>query len=114
MRNIWIVMCIVLVTAWSPVATMPAAAQTPEQEFVIAARDFLPHSQPQGILPSPSARISNKEAAARVRQSYRDHKILSVNLIESKGPPVYRVKTLSEDGVVKYVFVDGTSGDVFE
>lgn len=110
MRNI----CMAMILAGASAVAMSTAAQTPEPQFVIAARDFLPRSQPQGILPSPSARISNKEAAARVRQNYRDHKILSVNLIESKGPPVYRVKTLSEDGVVKYVFVDGTSGDVFE
>lgn len=66
------------------------------------------------LLPGQSARVSNKEATASVKQRYRNSKILSINLIHSKGPPVYRVKTLSSDGVVKYVFVDGTTGDVFE
>ena len=66
------------------------------------------------LLPGQSAKVSNKEATASVKQRYRSSKILSINLIKSKGPPVYRVKTLSSDGVVKYVFVDGTTGDVFE
>ena len=66
------------------------------------------------LLPSQSARVSNKEATSSVKQRYQNSKILSINLIQSKGPPVYKVKTLSSDGVVKYVFVDGTTGDVFE
>ena len=66
------------------------------------------------LLPSQSARVSSKEATVSVKQRYGNSKILSINLIESKGPPVYRLKTLSSDGVVKYVFVDGTTGDVFE
>jgi uncharacterized membrane protein YkoI len=37
-----------------------------------------------------------------------------VSLIDSKGPVVYRVKTLSPKGVVKTVFVDGNSGNVFD
>ena len=66
------------------------------------------------LLPSQSAKVSNKEATSSVKQEYKDSKILSINLMKSKGPPVYKVKTLSSDGVVKYVFVDGTTGDVFE
>jgi uncharacterized membrane protein YkoI len=66
------------------------------------------------LLPNQSARVSNKEATSSVKQQYKNSKILSINLIQSKGPPVYKVKTLSSDGVVKYVFVDGTTGDVFE
>lgn len=59
-------------------------------------------------------RIGERQAATRVKQRYADHKILAVQLIETRGPPVYRIKTLSEEGVVKYVFVDGNSGNVFE
>ena len=66
------------------------------------------------LVPNQSASISNKQAASLVKQRYRNSKVLSLNLIQSKGPPVYRVKTLSSDGVVKVVFVDGTSGAVFE
>ena len=43
------------------------------------------------------------------------------SLLPNQGGPRFgtkqaasRVKTLSADGVVKYVFVDGTTGDVFE
>ena len=74
----------------------------------------VPAQAVSSLLPSQSARVSSKEATVSVKQRYGDSKILSINLIESKGPPVYRLKTLSSDGVVKYVFVDGTTGDVFE
>ncbi|MBQ74523.1 MAG: hypothetical protein CMQ20_05790 [Gammaproteobacteria bacterium] len=70
---------------------------------------------PQNLLPQQDgARISSKQAASRVKQKYQNSKILSINLIKGRGPAVYKVKTLSASGVVKYVFVDGTSGDVFE
>ena len=59
-------------------------------------------------------RISNRQAAERIKRNYPASKILSVKLIESGGPPVYRIKTLSDDGVVKLVFVDGLNGKIFE
>lgn len=59
-------------------------------------------------------RIGSGQAATLVKQRYQGSKILSINMIDSKGPPVYRVKTLSSTGVVKYVFVDGITGAVFE
>jgi uncharacterized membrane protein YkoI len=58
--------------------------------------------------------IGSRQAAGLVQRRYSDSKILSVNLIESKGPPVYRVKILLPGGVVRYVYVDGRSGEVFE
>lgn len=71
---------------------------------------------PNRMVPEQSKppQIGNRQAASRVKQVYSDHKILAVQLIETRGPPVYRVKTLSDEGVVKFVFVDGTSGNVFE
>jgi uncharacterized membrane protein YkoI len=84
-----------------------ASSQAVSSKFVIA-------QSKSSLLPSQSAKVSNKEATASVKQRYSGSKILSINIIKSKGPPVYRVKTLSPDGVVKYVFVDGTTGDVFE
>jgi len=83
---------------------------------VAAAPDFT-RPGPQNIVGETreaGPRVGSKEAASRVKRAYGDRKILSVRLIDAKGPPVYRVKTLSDDGVVEYVFVDGTSGDVFE
>jgi len=59
-------------------------------------------------------RLDSRTAAARVRQQHQNHKILSIQLIEGQGPGVFRVKTLSPQGVVKYVFVDASSGNVFE
>lgn len=58
-------------------------------------------------------KVGSKAAAARVKSAYGG-KVLSVRLIGGKGPPVYRVKILSDSGVVKVVFVDGGSGKVFE
>ena len=72
-----------------------------------------PAARENKILLAAKARISAKQAAAKVKQKFGG-KVLSIKLIESKGPPVYRVKTLSESGVVKVVFVDGHSGAVFE
>lgn len=100
-------------------AVMPAIAAPP-----FGGVDAGVHLQLAGEYDSPGRnrmlperqrpKVGNQQAAARVKQVYADHKILSVQLIEAKGSPVYRVKTLSDDGVVKYVFVDGASGDVFE
>ena len=68
----------------------------------------------EGFMPNQQARIGSKEAASLVKNRYQGSKILSINMIDSKGPSVYRVKTLSSAGVVKYVFVDGITGAVFE
>jgi uncharacterized membrane protein YkoI len=95
---------------------------------LMAASSFFPRGQgveiaaqehmrpgPQNILPNRrQPRIGDQQAAASVRKAYANHKILSVQLIEAQGSPVYRVKTLSDDGVIKYVFVHGTSGEIFE
>jgi len=59
-------------------------------------------------------RIGNQQAAARIKRHYPGSKILSFKLIDSNGPPVYRFKTLSDEGVVKLVFVDGITGEIFE
>lgn len=59
----------------------------------------------QGAAVSESAAVA---AAQRVVKG----RVLSVQLIESRGPPVYRVKILTENGRVRTVHVDGQSGDV--
>jgi hypothetical protein len=58
--------------------------------------------------------INNQRAALLVRNRFSDRRILGLRLIKSKGPPIYKVKTLSDSGVVKFVFVDAGSGEVFE
>lgn len=62
----------------------------------------------------PAVKISSRRAASLVKQRYGDTRVLGVSLLEKGGSPVYRVKTLSNEGVVKSVFVDGNSGEVFE
>lgn len=60
-------------------------------------------------------RVGNQQAAAQVKRAFSNYKILSMQLMKSaSAPPVYRVKALTPEGVVKYVYVDAMSGDVFE
>ena len=103
---------IILSMLLSPLA---ATAVPHDTAGIMLADMMLAQRGPANLLPHQSGpRIGSKQATSRVKQKYRDSKILSINLIRSKGPAVYRVKTLSASGVVKYVFVDGTTGDVFE
>jgi uncharacterized membrane protein YkoI len=95
---------------WNKIQTGPGLPEP----FVVAEQ-LLPKREIRGTrAPRPAVRLGRKQATDKVQQQYRAHKILSVNLISSKGPATYRVKTLSAEGVVKYVFVDGDSGEVFE
>jgi uncharacterized membrane protein YkoI len=95
----------------------------------IGVSDLLagPHEKKDGRRPAPvyglapnqlvsgsRSGISNKRAASLVKERYTASRILGVSLLDDKGPPVYRVRTLSTNGVVKSVFVDGNSGEVFE
>lgn len=62
----------------------------------------------------PTPRFGNQQAAAQVRHAYANYRILSLRLMDNgKGPPIYRAKTLTPNGVVKYIYVDAISGDVF-
>ena len=58
--------------------------------------------------------FTNRQVAAMVKRRYTDSRILSIELKERKGTRIYKVKTLSDSGVMKYVFVDAGSGDIFE
>tara|TARA_B110000467_G_C18205178_1_gene414127 strand:- start:353 stop:691 length:339 start_codon:yes stop_codon:yes gene_type:complete len=69
---------------------------------------------PNQLVPGNRSGISNKRAASLVKERYSASRILGVSLLDDHGPPVYRVRTLSSNGVVKSVFVDGNSGEVFE
>lgn len=83
--------------------------------ILLAAQNLVPSKPSRAArLPPRTQRLGSRDAAEQVRQQYQSYKILSVSLIDSKGPVVYRVKTLSPKGVVKTVFVDGNSGNVFD
>ena len=58
-------------------------------------------------------RIGNQQAVSKAKKTYPGNEILSVKLLDSKGPPVYRIKMIKQ-GVVKLVYVDGINGEVFE
>ncbi len=70
----------------------------------------------QSNKPAPMSRpgISNKRAASLVMEQYSGSRILGVSLMDEQGPAIYKVRTLSPQGVVRSVFVDGHSGEVFE
>ena len=76
-----------------------------------------------GILPSPLPEkltrdslkeISGKHAITLVKQRHATSRVLGFSLLDEAGAPVYRVRTLSPDGVVRSVFVDGLTGEVFD
>lgn len=97
------------------VAPVVAAAPHAHRSEMIAARDYL-RPAPKALLDnSRPPKVGSSQAVEQVKRAYSDSKILSMQLMESgKGPPVYRVKTLTSEGVVKYIYVDAMSGDVFE
>lgn len=55
--------------------------------------------------------ISKSDAISKVKSEVNG-KILSADLIESKGPPVYKIKVLLDKGRVRSVYVDGLSGKI--
>ena len=59
----------------------------------------------------PGKRISNRKAASLVKQKYSSSRVLGVDLMDKGGLPIYRVRTLSPDGVVKSVYLDGETGE---
>ena len=58
--------------------------------------------------------IKQNKVASLVRKQHSNSRILNIVLTERAGLPVYKVKTLSSDGVLKHVYVDGRSGEVFD
>ena len=107
---------VVMVTILAmPLIPLTAVADPFSAVDILSADILLAQGGVQNLLPKQSgAKITTKQAASTVKQIYQGSKILSINLIKSKGPPVYRVKTLLARGVVKYVYVDGVTGDAFE
>lgn len=99
--RIWLIFLLMLFTTQGLIAEPRKSGQKPTM------RNSLVQGQ-QGVT------ISNQHAAGNVRQEFPGSKILSIKMIGSNGPPVYKIKTLSGNGVVKFVYVDGTSGEVFE
>ena len=102
--------CLVLPALVSPVLVSPAMAQPAGRDGPIK----LQQQNQRLVAPETARRISNRQAASLVKKRYGASKILGISLLNDSGPPVYRVRTLSPDGVVKSVFVDGRTGEVFE
>ncbi len=102
MRNVRILVFVLMCMGISGIATadfMRVAERNPPM------KNILPGGQ--------KVRVSNRQAAAKVKRNYPGSKIISIKLIHSGGPPVYRVRLLT-NGVVDHVFVDGINGDLFE
>lgn len=83
-----------------------------------------PRGEPADGLPvrhaySPGTRarspaIDNQSAARRVKERFQNRRILGIKMIQRSDKTLYRIKTLSEDGVVKFVTVDAESGALTE
>jgi uncharacterized membrane protein YkoI len=101
MRNVRILVFVLMCIGISGIATAD----------ILRVADGTPPVK--NLLQDQKVRVSNRQAAARVKRSYPGSKIISIKLIHSGGPPVYRVRLLT-DGVVNHVFVDGINGDLFE
>ena len=87
--------------------------------FGVAASELAVAEQPNPAMKNilqggQKVRVSNQQAASKIKRSYPNSKILSLKLIESNGPPVYRIKILSDQGEVKVIFVDGINSEIFE
>ena len=57
-------------------------------------------------------RIDHIAAARLVKAEYAARRILGLRIVSGRQGPAYRVKTLSEQGVVKFVYVDAQTGDL--
>jgi uncharacterized membrane protein YkoI len=89
----------------------PMDSYASRSPVLLAAND----SRQNQVRPGKNNRqISKQQAASNAKRQYPGSKILSAKLIGGSGPAVYRLKMLSPKGVVKYVFVDGKNGSVFE
>lgn len=81
-----------------------------------ATPDWLAQTGPSHFVPQQQRKRGqdNREAISNVKRKFPGSKVLSVDPAERQGRSVHRVKTLSEDGVVKYIYVDDATGDVIE
>ncbi|WP_144395371.1 PepSY domain-containing protein [Pleionea sediminis] len=59
-------------------------------------------------------KVISKGKAVAVAQKAIKGKALSAKLIKSRGPAVYRVKVLLDNGRVKTILVDGCKAKVLE
>ena len=73
--------------------------------------EFQPVPENKFLPGKPRSRGGEKRAASRAKSEFPNSKVLSVNYMQRND--AYRVKLLSNGGVVKYVYVD-QNGEVFE
>ena len=76
-------------------------------------RELVPQPRTSLVVEPPSA-ISSSRAAALVKQRYKGARVLGVTRLDEGGAPLYKIRTLSKDGVVRSVFVDSKTGEVFQ
>ena len=108
----WVVMVAVLmVTLGLKAAPTPGERPRPQGEAMNGLPVMNAYSKGARTR-GPS--IDNQSAARRVKKRFQDRRILGIKMIERNNRRLYRVKTLSEDGVVKFVNVDAESGALTE
>ncbi|MFN3238777.1 MAG: PepSY domain-containing protein [Pseudomonadales bacterium] len=111
MRSSIITICLGLAFLSGVAGAIPASASPFAQVAeVVRMAEFKGAPENKFLPGKPRARVGEKKAASRAKSAFPEAKILSVHYRNG----AYRVKLLSDGGVVKYVFVDPDSGEVFE
>ena len=87
-----------IIVAFASMPSMIEAADYSKPKYTIASND--------------KARVISKGQAIAAVKSELKGKVLSATRIDSKGPPVYKVKVLLAKGRIRSVFVDGVTGRV--
>lgn len=106
---------VVLLLSICCMAGLPASAEQGKGQRgdpEMTTRGF--NSSASKTMVKQSRRISNRKAASLVKQKYSSSRVLGVDLMDKGGAPIYRVKTLSPDGVVKTVYLDGETGEILK
>jgi hypothetical protein len=112
MRGLWFKLGLGLILMGLVIANASANPFSYPERDIHRSAEY--RKAPDNFLPGNSrSRAGSREAASQAKQRYPESKILSINPVRNSDRQ-YRVKLLSNDGIVKYVFVDATNGEVFD
>ena len=105
---------VVLVLLAFDAAAAPSRGEGPRQRAASEAMGVELKNYSKSLRQQRAFRIDNQSAARLVKSEYAKRRILGIRIISGRQGPAYRVKTLSEQGVVKFVYVDAQTGDLSE
>ncbi|MDA1208098.1 MAG: hypothetical protein O2858_10500 [Proteobacteria bacterium] len=92
----------------------PYERQTGKPQGLGAERQLVGAKPFAGPARGMGQKIDNQGAARLVKQRFGDRRILGIKLVERGVTARYRIKTLSREGVVAFVYVDAETGTVSE